>query len=174
MKKQIIVQEESKEPKTEKRKTGRITLTDNQEQFCKLVVQGKEPLEAMLTVYPNRGHYDIGNQRMLLRQMQKNPRITERLEVLFKELRNNEVIGDLYNFDKGVKLLTDEIEKAKEYITNGNFSEALHRIILTSVQELNRMYGFNIVDKNGNSSGSVNITFVNVRKPEGDDINGKK
>lgn len=29
------------------------------------------------------------------------------------------------------------------------------------------MYGYNIVDRNGNTNNSVNITFVDVKQPEG-------
>lgn len=157
--------------KKEKKKTGRLTLTENQEEWCKLVVaQGIDPLEAMLQIFPNRKAYSIGNQRRLLKELQNNPRILKRLEELFTELRENTVLGDLYNFDKGVKLLTDEIELAQGFIKDGKFSEALHRIILTSVQELNRMYGYNIVDRNGNAAGggNVNVTFINVKEPERD------
>ena len=97
-----------------------------------------------------------------------NPRVVARLKELYMEIRNNEVLGDMYNFDKGVKLLVDNIDRANKRVGNGElFTESIHRIILTSVQELNRMYGYNIVDRNGNTNNSVNITFVDVKKPEG-------
>lgn len=144
-------------------------LTDQQEEFCKLVAKGNEPMEAMFMVYPSRKGYATGNQTQLLKKLMENPRVVQRLKELFNEIRNNEVLGDLYNFDQGVKLLTDNIEKAKKEVEEeGHLSWNNHRIILTSVQELNRMYGFNIVDRNGNTGGSMNITFVKVDKTEGD------
>lgn len=159
--------EETVQEKVEKAKTGRKTLTKTQEQYCQLIVtQGMEPLDAMLTVFPNRASYSIGNQKMLLKKLQDNEKVTKRLEELFTELRENTQLGDLYNFDVGVKLLLGQIEKAQEKLKEGNFSESLHRIILTSVQELNRMYGFNIVDRNGNTGPTVNVTFVDVNKPK--------
>lgn len=163
------------EEKKEKKKSGRITLTDNQERFCKMVVAGKDPLEAMLEIFPNRANYSVGNQRMLVSQMQKNPKIINRTKELFEELRSNEVLGDLYDFNKGVQLLMKDIEMAQKYIDEGKFSEAIHRVILTSVQELNRMYGFNVMSKNGDTNNSVNITFIDVDRPEGGvNIGGKK
>lgn len=146
---------------------GRKTLTDNQKKFCQLVVSGKEPLEAMLEVFPSRATYSIGNQRMLLKKMQEHPLIKKQLAEMFTELRESNVIGNAYDFNKGVALLNEEIQLAKKKIEEGNFSESIHRIILTSVQELNRMYGYNIVDRNGNTNNSVNITFVDVKQPEG-------
>lgn len=150
-----------------KLKSGRKTLTANQEQFCKMVaIEGIQPLEAMLTIFPNRKGYSVGNQNRLVREMQNNPRIKARIEELFLTIRENEVLGNLYNFDIGVRLLANQIKYAQDIIAEGKFSEALHRIILTSVQELNRMYGFNIIDRNGNTGGTVNVTFVNMKKPE--------
>lgn len=157
--------EEEKVKKTIDRK-----LTDIQENFCKLVAtQGLEPLDAMLQVYPSRKGYSTGNQNQLLKKLMNNPRVVARLKELYTEIRNNEVLGDMYNFDKGVKLLTENIELAKKRIENGEvLTESIHRIILTSVQELNRMYGFNIVDRNGGTGGTMNVTFVKVDKTEGD------
>ena len=145
-------------------------LTDTQENFCKLIAtQGMEPLEAMLQLYPSRKGYSTGNQNQLLKKLMANPRVVARLKELYLEIRENQVLGDMYNFDKGVKLLAKNIEHAEKRIQeNGYITESLHRIILTSVQELNRMYGFNIVDRNGNTGGSMNKTFVKVDKPEGD------
>ena len=76
----------------------------------------------------------------------------------------------MYDFDKGVQLLTENIEMAKKNIEQdgGHLSWNNHRIILTSVQELNRMYGYNIVDRNGNTGGTMNVTFVKVVKTDGD------
>lgn len=150
-------------------------LTDIQENFCKLIAtQGMEPLDAMLQLYPSRKGYAIGNQNQLLKKLMTNPRVVERLKELYLEIRNNEVLGDMYNFDKGVKLLSDNIERANKRVENGEpFTESIHRIILTSVQELNRMYGFNIVDRNGGTGGSLNVTFVKVDKTEGDVKIGK-
>lgn len=157
--------EENKEKQTRDRK-----LTDIQENFCKLIAtQGMEPLAAMLEVYPSRKGYSTGNQNQLLKKLMNNPRVVARLKELYMEIRNNEVLGDMYNFDKGVKLLVDNIDRANKRVENGElFTESIHRIILTSVQELNRMYGFNIVDRNGNSGGTMNVTFVKVDKTEGD------
>ena len=166
------MEEETKERKQIDRK-----LTDIQEQFCKLIAgQGKEPLDAMLEVYPSRKGYSTGNQNQLLKKLMNNPRVIARLKELYMEVRNNEVLGDMYNFDEGVKLLTNNIDAAKKRIEeNGFITESLHRIILTSVQELNRMYGYNIVDKNGGTGGGLNVTFVKVDKTEGDVmIGGKK
>lgn len=145
-------------------------LTDIQENFCKLIAtKGMEPLDAMLEVYPSRKGYSTGNQNQLLKKLMNNPRVIARLKELYLEIRNNEVLGDMYNFDKGVRLLTENIEMAKQRIANGElFTESIHRIILTSVQELNRMYGFNIIDRNGGSGGTMNVTFVKVDKTEGD------
>lgn len=145
-------------------------LTDIQENFCKLIAtQGLEPLDAMLQVYPSRKGYSTGNQNQLLKKLMNNPRVVARLKELYTEIRNNEVLGDMYNFDKGVKLLTENIELAKKRIEKeGVLTESIHRIILTSVQELNRMYGFNIVDRNGGTGGTMNVTFVKVDKTEGD------
>ena len=145
-------------------------LTDIQENFCKLIAtQGMEPLDAMLQVYPSRKGYSTGNQNQLLKKLMNNPRVVARLKELYAEIRNNEVLGDMYNFDKGVKLLTENIELAKKRIEKeGVLTESIHRIILTSVQELNRMYGFNIVDRNGGTGGTMNVTFVKVDKTEGD------
>lgn len=158
---------ETVKEQVEKAKTGRKTLTKTQEQYCQLIVtQGMQPLEAMLTVFPNRATYSIGNQKMLLKKLQDNQKVTKRLEELFTELRENTQLGDLYNFDKGVKILLNQLERAQEKLNEGYFSESLHRIILTSVQELNRMYGFNIVDRNGNAGPTVNVTFVDVDKPK--------
>lgn len=154
--------------KEEKRVVER-KLTDIQENFCKLIAaQGMEPLEAMLQVYPSRKGYAIGNQNQLLKKLMQNPRVIERLKELYLEIRNNEVLGDMYNFDKGVKLLSENIELAKKRLENEPLTESIHRIILTSVQELNRMYGYNIVDRNGGTGGSLNVTFVKVDKTEGD------
>ena len=157
--------EENKEKQTRDRK-----LTDIQENFCKLIAtQGMEPLAAMLEVYPSRKGYSTGKQNQLLKKLMNNPRVVARLKELYMEIRNNEVLGDMYNFDKGVKLLVDNIDRANKRVENGElFTESIHRIILTSVQELNRMYGFNIVDRNGNSGGTMNVTFVKVDKTEGD------
>lgn len=157
--------EEEKVKKTIDRK-----LTDIQENFCKLIAtQGLEPLDAMLQVYPSRKGYSTGNQNQLLKKLMNNPRVVARLKELYTEIRNNEVLGDMYSFDKGVKLLTENIELAKKRIENeGVLTESIHRIILTSVQELNRMYGFNIVDRNGGTGGTMNVTFVKVDKTEGD------
>ena len=151
-------------------------LTDIQENFCKLIAgQGMEPLQAMLEVYPSRKGYSTGNQNQLLKKLMNNPRVIARLKELYLEVRNNEVLGDMYNFDKGVKLLSDNIELANKKIQEqGYISESLHRIILTSVQELNRMYGYNIVDKNGGTGGGLNVTFVKVDKTEGDVMIGGK
>lgn len=150
-------------------KSGRKTLTENQEEFCKLIVsQGMQPLEAMLKVFPNRKTYSKGNQTRLANEMIKNERINARLTELYEELRSNSILGDLYDFDKGVKILLEEIDRAQKKIEEGFFSESVHRIILTSIQELNRMYGFNITDKKGGSGGSMSITFVKVDKTEGD------
>ena len=157
--------EENKEKQTRDRK-----LTDIQENFCKLIAtQGMEPLAAMLEVYPSRKGYSTGNQNQLLKKLMNNPRVVARLKELYMEIRNNEVLGDMYNFDKGVKLLVDNIDRANKRVENGElFTESIHRIILTSVQELNRMYGFNILHRNGNSGGTMNVTFVKVDKTEGD------
>ena len=104
--------------------------------------------------------------------------VKKRLEELYSELRQNEVLGDMYDFDKGVHLLLDNIRLAKERIENEMLTESLHRIILTSVQELNRMYGFNIIDKDGNKAGTMNVTFVNVNEVTADmmevSVDGKK
>lgn len=144
-------------------------LTDIQENFCMLVAKGTEPLDAMLQLYPSRKGYATGNQNQLLKKLMNNPRVVARLKELYLEIRDNEVLGDMYNFDKGVKLLTENIELAKKRISDGEpLTESIHRIILTSVQELNRMYGFNIVDRNGNTGGSLSVTFVKVDKNEGD------
>lgn len=153
-----------------KKKSGRKTLTENQDQFCKLIAtQGMKPMDAMLEIFPNRKSYAIQNQQRLLKEMINNPKIQARLEELYKELRNNEVLGDLYNFDKGAKLLINNIERANKRVEDGEpFTESIHRIILTSVQELNRMYGFNIVDRNGNTGGTMNVTFIKVDQTEGD------
>lgn len=157
--------EEEKETKSLDRK-----LTDQQEEFCKLVAKGTEPMDAMLEVYPSRKGYATGNQTQLLKKLMNNTRVVARLKELYLEIRNNQVLGDLYDFDKGVQLLVENIDKAKKNIEEdgGHLSWNNHRIILTSVQELNRMYGFNIVDRNGNTGGSMNITFVKVDKTEGD------
>ena len=165
------MEEEKVEKEVEKaKKTLDRKLSDNQEEFCMLVAHGKEPMEAMLEVFPTRKTYATGNQTQLLKKLMNNPRIVERLKELFMEVRNNQVLGDMYDFDKGVKLLTDNIEMAKKNIEEdkGHLSWNNHRIILTSVQELNRMYGFNIVDRNGNTGGTMNVTFVKVDKTEGD------
>ena len=144
-------------------------LTDIQENFCMLIAQGSEPLDAMLEVYPSRKGYSTGNQNQLLKQLMQNPRVVNRLKELYQEIRNNVVLGDMYNFDKGVKLLADNIESAKQRIDEQGFiNKPLHDIILSSVQELNRMYGYNIVDRNGGTGGSLNVTFVKVDKTEGD------
>lgn len=157
--------EQEKEKKVLDRK-----LTDIQENFCMLIAtKGMEPLDAMLEVYPSRKGYSTGNQNQLLKKLMANPRVIARLKELYLEIRNNEVLGDMYSFDKGVKLLTDNIELAQKRIKDGEvLTESIHRIILTSVQELNRMYGFNIVDRNGNAGGTMNVTFVKVDKTEGD------
>ncbi|MGM9543529.1 MAG: hypothetical protein ACI3T9_00965 [Romboutsia timonensis] len=153
----------------EEKKTLNRQLTDIQENFCKLVAQGSEPLDAMLEVYPTRKGYSKGNQNQLLKSLMNNPRVVARLKELYNEIRNNAVLGDMYNFDKGVKLLTDNIDRANKRVEDGEpFTESIHRIILTSVQELNRMYGFNIVDRNGNTGGTMNVTFVKVDNTEGD------
>lgn len=144
-------------------------LTDIQEEFCKLVAQGSEPIDAMLQVYPSRKGYAVGNQNQLLNKLMNNPRVIERLKELYLELRNNQVLGDLYDFNQGVKLLVDNIDYAKKRIEEQKFiTKPLHDIILSSVQELNRMYGYNIVDRNGNTGGTMNVTFVKVDNTEGD------
>lgn len=155
---------EEKEKKTVNRK-----LSDEQEQFCMLVAHGKEPMDAMFEVYPSRKGYATGNQTQLLRKLMNNPRVLARLKELFDEVRNNQVLGDMYDFEKGVKLLVENIELAKKSIEEDKtLTWNNHRIILTSVQELNRMYGFNIVDRNGGTGGTMNVTFVKVDKTEGD------
>lgn len=161
--------EEEKLPEEVKKHLDR-KLTDIQEKFCQLVAHGNEPMDAMLEVYPSRKTYATGNQTQLLKKLMNNPRIVSRLKELYLEIRNNQVLGDMYDFDKGVQLLTDNIEMAKKNIEQdgGHLSWNNHRIILTSVQELNRMYGYNIVDRNGNTGGTMNVTFVKVDKTEGD------
>ncbi len=152
----------------EEKKVFNRPLTEQQEQYCMLVAtQGMEPLEAMLTAYPSRKTYARNNQLMLLNKMKKHPQITARLEELYKAIQEHEVLGDVYNFEKGAQYLNEEINNAKKAIEEKGFSEAMHRVILTSVQELNRMYGFNLIDKNGNSKSGMNVTFINV-KNEGD------
>ena len=121
-----------------------------------------KPLEAMLQAYPNRRTYEQFNQNRLLKELQNNPRVIKRLQVLFEEIRNNEILGDMYDFDKGVRILLEEIRLAKEKIQDNGITEAMHRVIFTSIQELNRMYGFNIFDREGNQQGAMNVTFVNV------------
>ena len=93
--------EEEKVPK----KVRNQALSDEQEQFCLKVVHGEEPLEAMLSIYTGRRAYTKGNQNRLLKQMMENPRIVNRLSELYQELRNNEVLADMYDFDKGVTAL---------------------------------------------------------------------
>lgn len=161
--------EEEKLPEEVKKHLDR-KLTDIQEKFCQLVAHGNEPMDAMLEVYPSRKTYATGNQTQLLKKLMNNPRIVARLRELYLEIRNNQVLGDMYDFDKGVQLLTENIEMAKKNIEQdgGHLSWNNHRIILTSVQELNRMYGYNIVDRNGNTGGTMNVTFVKVDKTEGD------
>lgn len=161
--------EEEKLPEEVKKHLDR-KLTDIQEKFCQLVAHGNEPMDAMLEVYPSRKTYATGNQTQLLKKLMNNPRIVSRLKELYLEIRNNQVLGDMYDFDKGVQLLTENIEMAKKNIEQdgGHLSWNNHRIILTSVQELNRMYGYNIVDRNGNTGGTMNVTFVKVDKTEGD------
>lgn len=161
--------EEEKLPEEVKKHLDR-KLTDIQERFCQLVAHGNEPMDAMLEVYPSRKTYATGNQTQLLKKLMNNPRIVSRLKELYLEIRNNQVLGDMYDFDKGVQLLTENIEMAKKNIEQdgGHLSWNNHRIILTSVQELNRMYGYNIVDRNGNTGGTMNVTFVKVDKTEGD------
>lgn len=161
--------EEEKLPEEVKKHLDR-KLTDIQEKFCQLVAHGNEPMDAMLEVYPSRKTYATGNQTQLLKKLMNNPRIVSRLRELYLEIRNNQVLGDMYDFDKGVQLLTENIELAKKNIEQdgGHLSWNNHRIILTSVQELNRMYGYNIVDRNGNTGGTMNVTFVKVDKTEGD------
>lgn len=161
--------EEEKLPEEVKKHLDR-KLTDIQEKFCQLVAHGNEPMDAMLEVYPSRKTYATGNQTQLLKKLMNNPRIVSRLRELYLEIRNNQVLGDMYDFDKGVQLLTENIEMAKKNIEQdgGHLSWNNHRIILTSVQELNRMYGYNIVDRNGNTGGTMNVTFVKVDKTEGD------
>ena len=144
--------EEQKEKQARKRVNQ--PLSPQQEQFCLNVAHGIEPLEAMLQAYPNRRTYEKFNQNRLLKELQENPRVIEKLKTLFEEIRNNEILGDMYDFDKGVRIL--------EKIEDSGFSESMHRVIFTSVQELNRMYGFNIIDKHGNQQGAMNVTFVNV------------
>lgn len=153
----------------DEKKTVDRKLTDIQENFCMLIAQGREPLDAMLEVYPSRKGYAVGNQNQLLKKLMNNPRVIERLKELFQEVRNNVVLGDMYNFDKGVKLLVDNIDSAKKRINEQGFiNKPLHDIILSSVQELNRMYGYNIIDRNGGTGGSLNVTFVKVDNTEGD------
>ena len=161
--------EEEKLPEEVKKHLDR-KLTDIQEKFCQLVAHGNEPMDAMLEVYPSRKTYATGNQTQLLKKLMNNPRIVSRLRELYLEIRNNQVLGDMYDFDKGVQLLTENIELAKKNIEQdgGHLSWNNHRIILTSVQELNRMYGYNIVDRNGNTGGTMNVTFVKVDKTAGD------
>lgn len=161
--------EEERLPEEVKKHLDR-KLTDIQEKFCQLVAHGNEPMDAMLEVYPSRKTYATGNKTQLLKKLMNNPRIVARLKELYLEIRNNQVLGDMYDFDKGVQLLTDNIEMAKKNIEQdgGHLSWNNHRIILTSVQELNRMYGYNIVDRNGNTGGTMNVTFVKVDKTEGD------
>lgn len=153
----------------EEKKTVNRKLSDEQEQFCMLVAHGKEPMDAMFEVYPTRKGYATGNQTQLLKKLMDNPRVVARLKELFMEVRNNQVLGDMYDFEKGVKLLCENIELAKKSIEEDKtLTWNNHRIILTSVQELNRMYGFNIVDRNGGTGGTMNVTFVKVDKTEGD------
>lgn len=153
----------------EEKKTVNRKLSDEQEQFCMLVAHGKEPMDAMFEVYPTRKGYATGNQTQLLKKLMDNPRIVARLKELFMEVRNNQVLGDMYDFEKGVKLLCENIELAKKSIEEDKtLTWNNHRIILTSVQELNRMYGFNIVDRSGGTGGTMNVTFVKVDKTEGD------
>lgn len=165
--------EEEKMPK----KVRNQALSDEQEQFCLKVVHGEEPLEAMLSIYTGRRAYTKGNQNRLLKQMMENPRIVNRLSELYQELRNNEVLADMYDFDKGVKTLLEEIRLAQERIKENGISESMHRVIFTSIQELNRMYGFNIIDRDGNKQGTMNVTFVNVNEVTPDmmevNVNGK-
>ena len=153
-----MAEEKEKAPK----KKGNYALSQQQEQFCINVSHGMAPLEAMLQAYPNRRTYEQFNQNRLLKELQENPRVIEKLKTLFEEIRNNEILGDMYDFDKGVRILLEEIRLAKEKIEDVGITEAMHRVIFTSVQELNRMYGFNIFDREGNQQGAMNVTFVNV------------
>ena len=153
---------EKKEEEKAPKKVRNQALSKEQEQFCLNVSKGMEPLEAMLQAYPNRRTYEQFNQNRLLKELQNNPRVIKRLKVLFEEIRNNEILGDMYDFDKGVRILLEEIRLAKEKIQDNGITESMHRVIFTSIQELNRMYGFNIFDREGNQQGAMNVTFVNV------------
>ena len=73
----------------------------------------------------------------------------------------------MYDFNKGARLLVDMIEMAQKDIEDkGTLTYNDHKIILNCVQELNKMYGFNIVDRNGNTGASVNVTFMQVEQPK--------
>lgn len=157
---------EVEKPKKKSKQENRM-LSEQQERFCKLVATGKDPMEAMLECYPSRRGYFKGNQQQLLNKLMSTERIERRLKELIVSIRNNEALGDLYDFNKGARLLVDMIEMAQKDIADkGTLTYNDHKIILNCVQELNKMYGFNIVDRNGNTGASVNVTFMQVEQPK--------
>lgn len=154
-----------------KEKTGRKTLTAQQKQFAELVVlEAMDPLEAMFEAYPSRRGYDKANQSSRKSALLKNEKVKAYMEQLIVQLREQRPLTELYNFDMGARLLIDAIDQAKELAAMGKYTEGLHRIILSSVQELNRMYGFNLVKKDGTSVDNFTVNFIDMSKPEKDEI----
>ena len=89
---------------------------------------------------------------------------------MYAEIRGNLTIEELYSFEKGVKSLIKQKERVEERLEKGEFSGELHKILLTTIQELNKMFGFNLVGRDGKWGSNVNINFVNVPEPEKDII----
>lgn len=154
-----------------KQKTGRKTVTEQQQIFCDAIVLEKMSIEeAYLKAYPKSRNYKPTQIRALYNKLQNSPNVQKRIEEMYAEIRGNLTIEELYSFEKGVKSLIKQKERVEERLEHGEFSGELHKILLTTIQELNKMFGFNLVGRDGKWGSNVNINFVNVPEPEKDII----
>lgn len=136
-------------------------LTNEQEIYCNEVVQGKSYKDAFDVAYPNN-NYSNRSKGVRISQINKNPKIVARVEELYKTVRMRLEDKTVYSFEDSVKSLRSLIQLAEKQIEeNKLLKESQARIIISSIQELNKMFGYS-TPKEGKDS-QVNVVFLNSK-----------
>lgn len=153
-----------------------VAVNIQQDTFAREIVKGTEPKQAMFIAYPKTKNNTPQSQATRLSELMRHPKIVARVEELYKLVREEAEKKDLYSFEKGVQSLNKLITKAEAKIDEREISEAMSRVIISAIQELNRMFGYSDA-KNKNQNENIQIVFVNGsvnnNNVEGD-INVKK